>query len=163
MFLSIFMIFGVTNASTPFLTWENFEEAPAPKALVFISKDCPCSRAHIDHINKIAKDNPSLKVFGVATEAIKGQKSIDYYQGISMPVIQDDEQNLIKKYKALKTPHLTLINKGRIAYQGGVTNSISPKYASKLYFSDVATAITEKKPLPFNKGRSLGCYIKRLK
>jgi peroxiredoxin len=163
MFLSIFTLANLAFATSPFLTWEDFEKAPEPKALVFISSDCPCSKAHIEHIKSVADENSSLNVFGVATEPMTKEKSIEYYKSISFPVIQDDQQVLVKKYKALKTPHLTLVDKKQIIYQGGVTNSINPKYASKHYFKDVAQALTAKKPLPFNKGRSLGCYIKRLK
>ena len=157
------MIFNVAFAASPFLNWKNFESSPSPKALVFISKNCPCSRAHIEHIKQISKNNPDLKVFAVATEPIKSQEALEYYKNVGLNVIKDDKHRLIKKYKALKTPHLTLVNRGSVVYEGGVTNNISPKHASKLYFKEVAFALTEEKPLPFSKGRSLGCYIKRLK
>ena len=162
MFLNIFMILNLALATSPFLSWESFEKSPSPKALIFISKNCPCSKAHVEHIKKISKNNPILNTFVVASEPINNQKAEEYYKNIEISVIKDNEQRLIKKYKALKTPHLTLIDKGSVVYQGGVTNNINPKYASKLYFKEVANALTENKPLPFQKGRSLGCYIKRL-
>ncbi len=142
------------------------------KALVFLSDECPCSRSHIDHLNSLSQSG--LKVFGVISEPLNDSMSeerkkqlTEYFKPdkFSFPLIDDPQQLLVKKYKALKTPHVTLFKKTNtgyeIIYEGGVTNQKDFHKSSQKYLAENWQAITAGRPLKYARGHSLGCYIRR--
>jgi len=155
------MAFSSSALTTKFYKPIDFEKTNEPKALVFISSECPCSKAHIEHIKKVASENKILNLFAVATSPMNKTKEVSYYKQVGLKVIYDKKNHLLKKYKALKTPHLSIINNNKIIYQGGVTNKTSPLKATKFFFKEVASAISKNESTPYKQGVSLGCYIKR--
>ena len=159
MLLNILLGFALASE---FLSLQDFkEESSSTKSLIFVSSKCPCSRSHIEHIKDISLKNPKVKVFAVATETLKEGEVKTYYEDLGLPVIVDKKKVLLKRYKALKTPHVTLIKDDHVIYQGGVTNRKDPESATKFYFRDVLSAVSSKTPSPYKNGRSLGCYIPR--
>lgn len=158
-----FSFANTQTTASDFLSWQDFEKESSPKSLVFISSECPCSKSHIKHIKSVISKNPKMKVFAVSTESMEDQEVKDYYKNLGLTVIKDKESVLLNKYKALKTPHVTVIESGKIVYQGGVTNKKDPKSATKFYFRDVLKALSSNTPPPYKNGRSLGCYIPRSK
>lgn len=145
------------------VTIEDFKKTPPPKSLVFISATCPCSKAHVEHIKQVTENNTKIKNFFVATESKINTKDQNYYKSMGINPIFDEQQFLIKKYKALKTPHAVIINHDdKISYEGGVTNKNNPETASKFYFKRALKSVAQNKKPKITKGRSLGCYIKRI-
>lgn len=162
MHLLILMLFSSVNFSHT-ATIDDFYKAKTPKSLIFISAECPCSKAHIAHINEITKRHPQIKNFYVATESPLTQKHIQYYKESGLNPIVDEKQILIKKFKALKTPHSIILDQNnKVVYEGGVTNKKDPSSANKMYFEEAALSVSENKTPKITQGRSLGCYIKRI-
>jgi hypothetical protein len=142
------------------------------KALVFLSSVCPCSQSHIEHLHDLQKAYPNLKIFGVMTDHYDkdSRGRVDqYYKASKMkiPIIKDVEQRLIKEYKALKTPHVVLLKRNtagdyEILYEGGVSNHRKFSRSKKKFLQENLMALKNKEPLPYQHGKSLGCYIRRL-
>lgn len=145
------------------------EDIKGVKVLVFLSEACPCSRSHVEHLNELVKEYSEISFYGVVAEPPKTdeQKRLkeEYFnqEGFSFPLVMDEEQKLVKKYKALKTPHITLLRNEEVLYQGGLTNQKSFKDSGKKYLAENLKLLKTGKPLKYKTGRSLGCYIRRVK
>ncbi len=139
------------------------------KVLVFLSEKCPCSVSHISHLNGIVAKYKNIKFYGVISEPAQNKEQEEMIAGyftkdnFKLPIISDEKQALVKKYKALKTPHVTLINKGKILYQGGLTSNKSFKDSGQKYLAENLENLEKGLPLKYKNGSSLGCYIRRRK
>lgn len=152
---------------------ESFESNSAPfKVLVFLSKDCPCSRSHVMHMNELSSHYEKVAFFGVITDVFDGRfrKDLqDYYadKNFDFPLIKDEEQILVKKYGALKTPHVVLLKRSSSGdyekiYEGGVTDHRDFSRSSRKFLSENLEAVIHGKPALYSQGKSLGCYIRRI-
>jgi hypothetical protein len=154
-------------AEQTYLTNETFEQDKAAnKAVVFLSQVCPCSNSHVEHLNKLISEHPEVSFYGVISEPVtnKNKKAIEAYfnkDRFSFPLIRDDKQVLVKKYGALKTPHVTFFRGGKISYQGGVTNKKSFKESSVKFLETNLNLLANNKKFKYSRGSSLGCYIRR--
>lgn len=142
------------------------------KALVFLSSQCPCSRSHVAHLNKLTKEYPNLSLYGVITDELEddelSEELVTYYSKgqFQFPIIKDSKRQLIKEHGALKTPHVTLMKKKddgsfEVLYEGGISDHRVFEQSEKRFLLSNLEALRDQKPLPFREGRSLGCYIRR--
>lgn len=140
------------------------------KALIFLSHVCPCSKSHVEHLQKLKHNYPNVSFFGVISEPVDpgNQKDVEKYYSdkhFPYPIIIDNNQSLVKKYKALKTPHVTLLKKSNtsytIVYQGGVSSERKFNPSAKMYLAENLKALHEDKEIKYTNGPSLGCYIRR--
>lgn len=137
------------------------------KALVFLSEKCPCSKSHIKHLNDLVLKHPRVSFYGVISEPFRNDmeraKINDYFtkDRFKLQIISDPSQVLVKKYKALKTPHVTLFSNQKTIYEGGVTNKKSFKDSGKKYLAENLSLLERGQKLKYKKGMSLGCYIRR--
>ena len=152
-------------------TEDALNDSSPQQVLVFLSKDCPCSRSHIQHLNQLARDyKKKVSFFGVITDLFDGDQDAEiesYYgdKGFEFPLIRDDQQTLIKKYKALKTPHVVLLSKTSpesILFEGGVTDKRDFAKSKTFYLKSNLEALAQGHPLPYREEKSLGCYIRRI-
>lgn len=169
----VLSILLLTTTAFGFETPASFENnTQAIKGMVFLSKNCPCSNSHVDHINEMAKKYKDIALYGVITDAFddSSEKEIqEYFTGarFGFPIIKDPEQVLVKKYGALKTPHAILLAQNKekgydVIYNGGVTDGHKFLEASQYFLKENLAALNAKKPIPYAQGRCLGCYIKRI-
>jgi thioredoxin-related protein len=171
--MATFILFMSFFAGADYTSPEAFEkETSRWKALVFLSEGCPCSRSHIVHLNELQEKYPELKIYGVISEPPKDEKEkkeVDgYFQNtvFKFPIIADDKQSLVKRYGALKTPHLTLFQKNakgyEVVYEGGVTDQKDFAKSGVKYFAENMAEISQGKTPKYKNGQSMGCYIRRL-
>jgi len=142
------------------------QDKSAYKAVVFLSQKCPCSKGHVDHLNELVAQHPDVKFYGVISEPVtsKNKKEVGAYfthKRFSFPIVRDDRQVLVKKYGALKTPHVTFFRDGKIVYQGGVTNKKSFIKSSRKFLEANLKLLAQNKKFKYRTGSSLGCYIRR--
>jgi len=161
--LSVF----VSSAAQTHLTAQVVEQSRAKhKVIVFLSQKCPCSRGHVAHLNELYRKHSEVAFYGVISEPVnaKNKKAVKAYftkERFAFPIIRDDEQNLVKKYKALKTPHVTFLSDNKVVYQGGVTDQKSFRRSSKKFLEVNLKLLAQGKDIKFKLGASLGCYIRR--
>lgn len=141
------------------------------KALFFLSHNCPCSKSHIEHIDSLKKAFKEVSFFGVATDLFEesNEKEIQaHYQATNynMPIIKDTAFHLVEKYRALKTPHVILLEKKQdqyeVIYTGGLTNKRHFDSKSVKFLQDNLAELHAGRSVKYRRGKSLGCYIRRL-
>jgi hypothetical protein len=171
--LSIFSLLFVDFANAKYLSPMDFDnEIARYKMLVFLSESCPCSQSHIQHIQDLMVQYNDLKVYGVISEPAQNQKQKlkkDKYflnTDFGFPIIEDQKQSLVMKYKALKTPHVVLLRQStleetQIVYEGGLTDSKTFNSKSKKYIEEAMKDLALGQDVKTKKGFCLGCYIRR--
>ncbi len=130
---------------------------------IFMSSRCPCSESHNDIVNNLLKKYSDIKFVGVHSnynEKLKHAKNYFESLDFDFPVIYDQDSHIAKKYGAVKTPHVFIVNsKGETVYSGSVTNSSNGRVA-KTNFLKIALDDIEGGSAPKIAQRtSLGCYI----
>lgn len=174
--MSSFLILILVNLSQAnFITKDAFySDNSNIKILAFLSDLCPCSRSHVEHLNQLQKNYPKFKFYGVISEPPQNperQLSINSYfteKNFSFPIINDPDQTLVKKYNALKTPHITILKKNQqspiysILYEGGVSNKREFNKSDIRFLEENLKKLQTSNNVQFTNGSSLGCYIRRL-
>lgn len=174
--MKAFIFFTCLFTSTIVFAYESVESfnknQSEIKVLVFLSSSCPCSKSHVEHLNQLQSTYKTVSLFGVVTDIFDedNTKSINEYyksQNFKFSMIKDDKQVLIKKYKALKTPHTSVLQKQssgdfKLVYQGGVSNHRIFEKSDVYFLSDNLEQLSQGKPPKHAFGKSLGCYIRRL-
>lgn len=131
----------------------------------FLNSLCPCSQAHFDHLNELNKKYPDYQFIGFnSNKKINEKQAKAYYNNfkINFPVILDQSLTYANVFKALKTPHVFVVNKkGEIVFKGGATNSRDPLKAKKFYLKDALTALHNGKQPSIKVAKTIGCYIDR--
>lgn len=162
------------SSASDYVGPEAFEKDSSPwKALIFLSESCPCSRSHILHLNELQEKYPGLKIYGIVSEPpedeVSRQRVDSYFHGdiFKFPIINEPSQSLVKRYRALKTPHVTLFQRKstgayEVVYEGGVTNQKDFEKSSVKYLAENMAELSQGKPAKYKNGQSLGCYIRRL-
>lgn len=134
------------------------------KVFVFLSKDCPCSKANLSLLNEYVSAFPLVDFIGIHAMKNKTPEDLKNFeiQNINFPVYNDTELIITRKFHALKTPHAFITSpNGEIIYMGGVTNSMMPKNAKTFYLKDALSELAQNKPITTKESKTLGCYIVR--
>lgn len=133
--------------------------------VAFMSSKCPCSDSHSAELRRLAGDFKEFAFAAVhsnADEAESEAKSYFQKKALGFPVLQDTDQKLLERFRALKTPHaFILLADGTIAYQGGVTDSVKIERATKNFLRDALEDLQGQRPVRESKTRTLGCAIAR--
>lgn len=151
-----------TNKSDLNLEWAKLKDN---KVIVFLNSQCPCSQAHFDHLNELQKANKEFQFIGFHSNKLVdknvAQKYFDKYK-IDFPIFDDIKLVYANEFKALKTPHVFVLDKDEnLLFQGGATNSRRFASASKFYLKTALLEINNNKAVSTPNARALGCYIAR--
>lgn len=133
--------------------------------VVFLSAICPCSNSHVSEINSLSEEFKDFTFIGVHSNSEEELKmSTDYFKEVNLkfPIIQDVKYGLANKYKALKTPHVFIINSSdQILYQGAVSDSRQFPDAKEKLLRESLKALQKGQKISNPKTRPLGCVISR--
>ncbi|MGE4130838.1 MAG: redoxin family protein [Bdellovibrionales bacterium] len=142
---------------------------PSDKGIVvvFLSARCPCSMSHIPEVKTLAQKFPDFSFIGVHSNQDEPiSLSRPYFAGLDLPfpVVEDEGATIANQFKALKTPHVFVVNKkGDVLFQGGMTNSRDCATSDEHYLQDALTDIQAGKKVASASVRTLGCAISRRK
>lgn len=140
-------------------------KAGKPTVVIFLSKDCPCSKANLDYLNTLSKQFSDFSFIGIhAKKGSLTSEIANYLQDkkLNFDVFNDSDLKISDEFKALKTPHVFIVSpKGEILYNGGVTNTTSPTNAKEHYLKTALTDIQSHRPVSYPQTRTLGCFITR--
>ena len=131
----------------------------------FLSASCPCSKSTFDYLNELQRKYPDFQFMGFhSNKAISRGVAETYFSNyeIDFPILLDRKLKFANMFKALKTPHVFVVNNnGDVLYHGGVTNSRFFKNAKSFFLEealkDIKNGINPKR----SHARALGCYIAR--
>lgn len=136
-----------------------------PAVIIFLSKDCPCSRGNLDYLNELASEFKDVQFFGIHSKKGTRPEEVKTYlqdKKVNFDVLNDSDLKIADQFKALKTPHVFVLNvNGEIIYNGGVTNTTSPSNAKDHYLKTTLLEIQNHQPVSHPETRTLGCFITR--
>lgn len=151
---------------TDLLNGENISAVGKEKkglVVVFLSAKCPCSNSHIVELKSLFQDFPDFEFVGVHSNGNEPAAKT-YFENIALPfrVIEDKDFALANQLKALKTPHVFVLDRdGKTLYQGGVSDSKKFERATKKYLRSALTDLHDGRAVATAEGRTLGCEISR--
>lgn len=142
-----------------------FQNAKKPSVIIFLSKDCPCSKGNLNYINKLAEEFKGFHFFGIHSKKEASDKDLLAYlsdKKLTFKVYNDPDLKIADDFKALKTPHAFILNTdGEVVYSGGVTNSTFPENAKIYFLKDALNEFIKTKRIVNSETKTLGCYISR--
>ena len=144
----------------------DFKEAAAI-VVVFTCNDCPYAQGYEERLAKLMTD---YKERGLAIIAINPNKTEDLEamrarakeRKFPYPYVQDATQEIAKKFGALRTPEVFLLDKQRkIAYTGAIDDATIPGGKPNVKFlQDAVDAVLAGKEPPKTVTRAVGCTIR---
>jgi len=89
----------------------------------------------------------------------RNQKAVADWK-LPYPVLLDTDGTVGKAYGAKTTPHMFVISKGALVYEGAIDDSAGQGEAEVNYVVQAITELREGKPVSTPKTRSFGCSVK---
>lgn len=133
--------------------------------IIFLSKDCPCSKGNLSYINELSKNYPNFKFIGIHAKKDSTIEQLRDYladKKINFEMINDNDMKMTNAFGALKTPHAFILNQqGEIIYNGGITNTTFPENAKTFYLKNTLNEITNNQPISKSETKTFGCFIVR--
>lgn len=143
----------------------DFAAQKKPTVVIFLSKDCPCSKGNLDYLNDLSKEFKEVQFIGVhSKKGTRPEEVSNYLQDkkLNFDVLNDSDLKIADQFKALKTPHVFVVNaSGEILYNGGVTNTTFPSNAKEHFLKITLNEIQNHLPVSNAETRTLGCFITR--
>ena len=141
------------------------KDSATPTVVIFLSKDCPCSKGNLDYINQLAKEFKEFHFIGVHSKRNSTPSDIISYlqdKKLNFDIYNDSDLKIADQFKALKTPHAFIVStKGDVIYAGGITNTTFPENAKEFFLKDALIEIKNNKIPTKTETRTLGCFIVR--
>lgn len=133
---------------------------------IFLSGQCPCSQGFSQHLNELSQKYKNIKFYAVLSNKDEDyEKSKIYYSQtmkFKFPVLVDKKATLADDFKALKTPHIFVVDsKLKTIYSGGVADRRMIQMATKFYLQEVLEDLKNNKAPRHKLTKTLGCYIRR--
>ena len=142
-----------------------FQNSKKPSVVIFISKECPCSKGNLSYINKLAGDYKDFNFIGIHSKKNASDKDLMSYlsdKKLNFKTYNDPDLKIADDFKALKTPHVFIVNTdGEVVYSGGVTSSTFPENAKSYFLKDALNEFLKTKKITNFETKTLGCYITR--
>ncbi len=143
--------------------------------IIFTCNHCPFSKAYEDRIIALNKKYASL---GYPVIAINPNDAVQYpdddfksmqarakQKKFTFPYLHDESQAVAKKFGALKTPHIYIVQKENnnlnIKYIGAIDdNSDDASAVKEKYVENAVGALLKGQPVEVANTKAIGCGIK---
>ncbi len=124
------------------------------------NQDCPVSRRYTTTMNDLAKKYAEQGVVWLAIDTTHYQtaaKDVEYHRenGMPYPILMDTDGKIGHLYEAKTTPHMFVINKGTLVYDGAIDNR-----GDRNYVAEALDAVLVGKDVPLAKTQPFGCSVK---
>jgi hypothetical protein len=132
--------------------------------LIFISKDCPCSKANLSYINKLAEEFTDYHFIAIHAKKNVTNSEVETYlrdKKLGFDIVNDSDLSIANTYKALKTPHAFILHGNDVVYNGGITNSTMPEHAKEFFLRDALVSMKKNGKPDRPETKTLGCFISR--
>ena len=132
--------------------------------LIFISKDCPCSKGNLSYIDTLSIQFPDYRFIGIHSKKNSSDDEVLHYiedKNLHFDVYNDSDLKLANTYKALKTPHAFILKGNEVVYNGGITNTTIPDNAKEHFLKEALTSMSKSGKPDRAETRTLGCFIVR--
>ena len=147
----------------------NLDDLKKAKAVVvvFTCNHCPVAQAYEKRMIKLASESRKQGVEFVAisvsryeADNLEAMKKRSTERKYSFTYLQDPTQQIGKKYGALWTPSVFLLDSHRrVVYMGGVDDSMYPEKVKRQFLKDAIEAVLAGKPVDIGETKPVGCPI----
>lgn len=160
-------LFNLPQASSGKLTALSDLIAKKPVALVWVSIQCPVSKAYEARLSSLARDFPGVTFIGINSNSTEKQPDIAAHfkkVGLAFPVLLDRDNLIADAYGAAVTPEVFLIDKsGVLVYHGSVDDAQGKGGTPEAhYLEDALKGLAAGRKITPDDTRVRGCAIKRL-
>jgi len=138
--------------------------------LEWFNEDCPvCARHYASGaMQKLAKEMTDKGVVWLAVNSTKNKtnetnKRIAGEWKMDFPILNDASGEVGHLYGAKTTPHMYVINKGVLAYNGAIDNDPNGKGATKNYVTQAVHEIMAGQSVSEPMTKPYGCSVKYAK
>lgn len=136
--------------------------------LQWVNQECPWSRKVIPVIAGLQKKYADRGVawFGIeSTHWRKPEENEKYIKDekLAFPILMDNDGEVGRTYGAKTTPHVFVINKGKLVYAGALhNNQDGQKKESEVrnYLDETLAAVLAGKDVPVAETTAWGCSVK---
>jgi len=136
--------------------------------LEWVNQECPWSVKAVPVVNDLHKKYRDKGVVWLGIESThwrKPEENVRYAKDkeIAYPILMDNDGTVGRLYGAKTTPHLYVINKGKLVYAGALHNNQhgDKKDADvRNYVEEALTAVLAGKDVPLPETRPWGCSVK---
>ncbi len=124
------------------------------------NRDCPVTRKYVPTMKELAGRYGQKGVVWLAIDsthyqtAEKRNEFIRKHE-IPYPILVDKDGKVGRLYGAKTTPHMFIINKGKLVYAGAIDDR-----GKRNYVAEALDAILAGKEVPLAKTRPFGCSVK---
>lgn len=139
--------------------------------LNFTCNHCPYAQAYEDRFMALARE---FGGHGVAFAAINPNDAAHYpddsfanmklraaARGFNFPYLHDATQDVARAYGAVCTPHLFIVQRGRIAYEGRIDDCWKDAVQAKAHdLREAIESLRAGRPAPRPNTPPMGCSIK---
>jgi peroxiredoxin len=135
--------------------------------VVFTCNHCPVAQAYEKRLIKLALESRKKGVEMVAisvsryeADNFESMKKRAAEKKYPFKYLQDTSQKTGKEYGALWTPNVFLLDsKRRIAYMGGLDDSMYPEKVQKRFLQDAIDAVLKGNTVEISETKPVGCQI----
>ncbi len=147
----------------------SLDDLKKSKAVVvlFTCNHCPVAQAYEKRLIKLATESQKLGVDFVAisvsryeADNFEAMKRRSTERKFPFAYLQDLTQQIGKKYGALWTPSVFLLDSHRrVVYMGGVDDSMFPEKVERQFLEDAIKAVLAEKSVEVSGTKPIGCPI----
>ena len=136
--------------------------------LIFISVQCPVSKAFNDILEKLAQDFMAKGVNLIGINSIKTEpsgavKSHASEKNLTFTILKDEGNKIADRLGATKTPEVYVLDaSNKLVYHGRIDNSQKPEGITSNDLREALDEMLAGKPISKTGGAAFGCTIKRV-
>lgn len=128
--------------------------------LEWFNQDCPFTRRYTPKMKELATKYAKKEVVWLAIDSTHYQtaaKDAEYRRknGVPYPILMDTDGKVGRLYAAKTTPHMFVINRGTVAYNGAIDDQ-----GSRNYVAEALMAVLAGKEVLLTKTQPFGCSVK---
>jgi len=136
--------------------------------LEWLNQQCPWSVKAVPVMKELRRKYAQDPVVWLGIESThfrKPEENIQYAkdQELSFPILMDNDGRVGRLYGAKTTPHLYVINKGKLVYMGALHNNQQgdlKESETRHYVDEALRAVLDGKEVPVAETKAWGCSVK---
>jgi peroxiredoxin len=136
--------------------------------LEWLNQQCPFSVGAVPVMKELRKKYAGKNLVWLGIESTfwrKPEENIQYIKdkGLDFSILMDNDGTVGRLYGAKATPHIFVINKGKLVYAGALRSKPEgekPEAESRNYLDEVLKAVLDGKEIPVAETVPWGCSVK---
>ncbi len=136
-------------------------------AVLFLSVDCPVTKAYEERLSELATDPAYKDVAFLGLYPNQGERTVAIKaraeeRKIGFPVARDMRNSLANRFAVEFTPTVWVVDaKGTAVYSGSIDDNQDPAAVKQRYLKDALDSVLAGKPVATPETKAFGCEIKK--